>query len=145
VEKGLPLLAAHVCVGIAEDESNGGEEVTLARTIAPDDDIGPGREGLDDGLILVAARGRLSVQGYLRARSCVSGAPFEALDDNLLDVHLCAGTVDSTTESQLTEIAVASLMSLEDASISIAGGSAETGLLLPSASSIQIVERQIAG
>jgi hypothetical protein len=29
------------------------------------------------------------------------GAPFEALDDDLLDVHLCAGAVDSTAESKI--------------------------------------------
>lgn len=61
------------------------------------------------------------MRGYLSARCWVLGAPFEALDDDLLDVHLCAGAVDSTTESKLGEIVVTSLMRLEGASIRIAG------------------------
>ena len=28
------------------------------------------------------------------------GAPFEALNDDLFDVHVCAGAVDSTAESK---------------------------------------------
>jgi hypothetical protein len=35
-----------------------------------------------------------------QAQSGDIGAPFEALDDDLLDVHLCAGAVDSTAESK---------------------------------------------
>lgn len=54
MQQGLSLFATHLGVGIAEDESDGGEEVALAGTIAADDDIVLGREGLDDGLVLVA-------------------------------------------------------------------------------------------
>lgn len=57
VKKGASLFPSHLCVGIAEDESNGSEEITLPRTIAPYDDIMPGREGFDDGLVLVAIGG----------------------------------------------------------------------------------------
>lgn len=55
MKKSLALLPAKMGVGITENESNGGEEVTLAGTIAADDDIVLRREGLDNGLILVAA------------------------------------------------------------------------------------------
>jgi hypothetical protein len=56
VQKSLSLLATHLSVGIAQNESDGGEEVALARTIATDDNIVLRREGFDDGLVLVAAR-----------------------------------------------------------------------------------------
>lgn len=54
VKQSLTLLASHLSVCIAEDETNCGEEVTLARAIATDDNIVFGREGLDDRLVLVA-------------------------------------------------------------------------------------------
>jgi hypothetical protein len=56
VQQSLPLFAGHLGIGIAEDEPNGGKEIALARTIATDDNIRAGREGFDDGLILVAMR-----------------------------------------------------------------------------------------
>lgn len=55
MKKSLSFLSAKMGIGIAQNEANGGEEVTLARTIAADNDIVFGREGLDNGLILVAA------------------------------------------------------------------------------------------
>ena len=54
MQKGLTLLSSEVSIGIAEDKSNCGEEVTLARTVAPDDDIVFRRKWLDNGLVLVA-------------------------------------------------------------------------------------------
>ena len=54
MKKSLSLFATHVSVGIAEDESNGREEVAFARTIAADNDIVLGGERFDDRLILVA-------------------------------------------------------------------------------------------
>jgi hypothetical protein len=54
MQERLPLLAAHVGVGIAQHKPDSGEEVTLSRSIAPNDDIGAGGEGLDYGLLLVA-------------------------------------------------------------------------------------------
>ena len=66
MEQSLSLLPSHLCVGIAENETNGGEEVGLSGTIATDNDIKAGREGFDDGLVLVG---------------------LEALDDYLLDMH----------------------------------------------------------
>jgi hypothetical protein len=54
VEEALALLAAHLRVGIAENESNGCEEVTLAGTIASDNYIGFVRKRFNDCLILVA-------------------------------------------------------------------------------------------
>ena len=62
MKQGRPLLTSKLCVGVAEDESNRSEEVTLARSIAADNDIMFGREGLDYGLVLVTVRN-------LRARS----------------------------------------------------------------------------
>jgi hypothetical protein len=56
VQQGLALLPAHVGVRIAEDKPDRSEEITLARTIAPDDDIGAWRKWFYDGLILVAVR-----------------------------------------------------------------------------------------
>jgi hypothetical protein len=56
VQESLSLLAAHLSVGIAQNESDGGEKVTLSGTIATNDNIVFGREGLDNGLVLVAAR-----------------------------------------------------------------------------------------
>lgn len=90
VKKSLALLSAQVCVRIAENETNGGEEVTFAGTIAADNDIVFGRKGLDDGLILVAAINSNLVMcsiGRL-SESLVGNIPLEALDDNLLDIHL---------------------------------------------------------
>jgi len=54
VKKSLSLFATHLRVCIAQDESDGGEEVALAGTIATDNDIMLGRERLNDGLVLVA-------------------------------------------------------------------------------------------
>lgn len=39
MEQGLPLGALEGRVGVAEDEPDGGEEVGLARAIAPDADV----------------------------------------------------------------------------------------------------------
>ena len=65
MQQSLALLAAHVLVVVAEHEAHGGEEVALAGTIAADDNVALGREGLDLGLVLVA---------------------LEALDGDLFDV-----------------------------------------------------------
>lgn len=46
---------AHLCIGIAENEPNGSEEITLAGSVAPDNDIVLGRKGFDSGLLLVTA------------------------------------------------------------------------------------------
>lgn len=53
MEKSLTLLAAHLCVCIAQHETNGGKKVALARTVTADDDIVFGREGFNDSLVLV--------------------------------------------------------------------------------------------
>ena len=54
VKKSLALFATHLRIGIAQDESNGRKEVRLPRTIPSYNHIVPGREGLDDSLLLVA-------------------------------------------------------------------------------------------
>ena len=74
-----------MCIGIAQDKSNGGEEVTLARSVAADDNIMLGREGLDDGLVLVAV---VICQTWLRDLDVNVGSPLKALYDDLLDIHL---------------------------------------------------------
>jgi len=58
----LALLATQVDVGIAKDEADSGEEVALSGSIAPNNDISPWGEGLNDGLILVA-KSKGSVRG----------------------------------------------------------------------------------
>jgi hypothetical protein len=55
VEQALAFFAAHLGVGIAEDESHRREKVALPGAIATDNDIGFRREWLDDGLLFVAA------------------------------------------------------------------------------------------
>jgi len=54
VKERLSLFGAHLCVGIAEHESDCREEITLARSVAPNDYIVLWGEGLDDCLIFVA-------------------------------------------------------------------------------------------
>jgi hypothetical protein len=65
MQESLTLLAAHLSVGIAQNESNSGEEVTLARTITTNDNIVLWREGLDDGLVFVAARASCQKRSWL--------------------------------------------------------------------------------
>lgn len=54
MQKSLTLFSTEVSVGIAQDESNRGKEVTLAGTIATNDNIVLGRKRLNDRLVLVA-------------------------------------------------------------------------------------------
>jgi hypothetical protein len=54
VQQGGALLSAEVGVGIAQDKSDGSEEVALAGAISSNDDIGTRRERLNDCLILIA-------------------------------------------------------------------------------------------
>lgn len=54
MQQPLSLFAGHLGVGIAEDEPDGCEEVTLAGAIASDDNVCAGGEGLNDRLVLVA-------------------------------------------------------------------------------------------
>ena len=56
----MTLLSAEMSVGIAEDEANGREEITLPGTIAADDDVVFGGEWLNDRLIFVAEFGTRS-------------------------------------------------------------------------------------
>lgn len=56
MEKSLALFSAKVGVGIAQDETNGGEEITLARPITADDNIMFRGKGLNDRLVLVASK-----------------------------------------------------------------------------------------
>lgn len=63
MQKSLALLPAEMSVGIAEDESNGREEVTLPGTIAADNDVVFGGEWLDNRLIFVAGCRAESIKG----------------------------------------------------------------------------------
>lgn len=54
MKEALTFLSAHLCVGIAQDEPNRCKKITFPRSIAADNDVCLGREGLDDGLLLVA-------------------------------------------------------------------------------------------
>jgi len=75
-----------VCIGIAEDKTDGREEITFAGTIATNDHIVFGREGLDDRLVLVAKGRSISVKAQTKKDNAHS--PLKALDNNLLNVHL---------------------------------------------------------
>ena len=71
-------------VCITEHEPDGGEEIALAGSIAADDNIELRREGIDNCLVLVAGdiisiKLMTVMEGHI---------PFEALDGNLLDIHL---------------------------------------------------------
>ena len=76
-------------IGIAEDETNGREEITFAGTIATHDHIVLGRKRLNNRLILVTID-ILAISNRTQKRSelATCDSPFEALDDNLLNVHL---------------------------------------------------------
>lgn len=54
MEESAPLFAPHLCISIAEYETDGGEEIALPRAIAANDNVVFRRERLDDCLILVA-------------------------------------------------------------------------------------------
>lgn len=80
----MALFSTEMGVGIAQDETNGGKEITLAGPIATDDDIVLGRKRLNDRLVLVASQ----KSGDASLVSSGDNLPFEALDDDLLDVHI---------------------------------------------------------
>lgn len=53
MQQRLAFFSPHLSIGIAENESNRGEEVTLARAITANDHVALGRERLYDGLFLI--------------------------------------------------------------------------------------------
>lgn len=67
MKKTLSLFPTHTGVGIAQNESNRREKVTLAGSIAADDNIGLRGEGFHNGLVLVAA---IRVSGGHGALEC---------------------------------------------------------------------------
>ena len=85
VKESRPFLPTHLGVRVAQYEANCGEEVALARPIPANDDIVFGRERLDDCLILVATSD--GQKKSMREGDCLA-LPLEALDDDLLDIHL---------------------------------------------------------
>lgn len=91
MQESLTLLSPKVSVGIAKDKANGSEEVTLARTIAADDNIMLGGEWLDQRLVLVAKLySRLVRELRLKVIELGLGdnIPFKALNDDLFHIHL---------------------------------------------------------
>ena len=64
MQESLTFLSAEMSVGIAEDESNSREEVTLSRTIAADNDVVFRGEWLNDRLIFVAEVRAKSIKGH---------------------------------------------------------------------------------
>ena len=82
MKQGLSFLLSHLCVCITEDEPYGGKEVALPRSIVTNNDIVLWREGLHDRLVFVA---RINIRWA--DAPLIDDSPFEALDDNLLDVH----------------------------------------------------------
>lgn len=86
-----------MCICIAEDETNGREEITFAGTIATHDHIVLGRKRLNNRLILVTIDIlAISNRAQNRFELATCDSPFEALDDNLLNVHLEARDAKST-------------------------------------------------
>jgi hypothetical protein len=53
VKQSLALFPSHLRVGIAQNEANSGEKVTLAGTIAADNNIVFRGKGFDDRLVFV--------------------------------------------------------------------------------------------
>jgi hypothetical protein len=53
VKQSLALFPSHLRVGIAQNEANSGEKITLSRTIAADNDIVFWGKGFDDRLVFV--------------------------------------------------------------------------------------------
>lgn len=86
MKKGATLFATHLCIGIAKDEADGGEEIALSGAIAANNHVMLRREGLNDSLILVAVAA-ISRRIWCCARESI---PLKALDDDLFDMHLGA-------------------------------------------------------
>ena len=84
MKKRIALFAAHLRVCIAKHKTNRGEEVAFARSIAPNNHVMLWRKGLNDSLLLVAITPLSKVASALS----VPYSPLEALNDNLLDIHL---------------------------------------------------------
>ena len=82
MKKCLPFLPSHLCIGVAEDKTNGRKEVTLSRAISSDDNVVFGGEGLNHGLLAIATEE--SVVSQLGGQVKL---PFEALNDDLFDMH----------------------------------------------------------
>ena len=76
------LLATHLGIRIAKHKSYCGEKIALSRAIATHNDIVLGRKRFDNGLLLVAVQQSERRPSFLRG-----DLPFEALDNDLLDVH----------------------------------------------------------
>ena len=93
MEESLSFFTAHLSVGIAKNKPNGSKEIALARAIAANDNVVFWRERLDDSLVFVAITSRYQLcemSSAFRER-----LPFEALDDNLFDMHGEVGSVEA--------------------------------------------------
>ena len=83
MQQSLSFLPSHLSVGVTEYESNSGEEITLARSIATDDHIVFWREWFNDRLFTIAMDVSLARILFLPLRRI----PLESLDNDLLDMH----------------------------------------------------------
>ena len=92
MKESLALLATHLRICIAEDESNGGEEIAFAGSIATDDHIVAGRERFYHSLVLVAVEPLACDFTLLRGDIL----PFEPLYNDLFDIHLAIPSVGSS-------------------------------------------------
>lgn len=79
----MSLFPPHLSVGITEYESNSGEEITLARSIATDDHIVFWRERFNNRLFTITIDVSLARDHGLSLRRI----PLESLDNDLLDMH----------------------------------------------------------
>ena len=82
----LSLFSAHLSICITENESYSRKEITLPRAIVTDNDIVLGRERFDHSLLLIASGNVRTMRRMICASDTV---PFEALYDDLLDIHGC--------------------------------------------------------
>ena len=80
----MALFTTELGVVIAQDETDGCEEVGFARAVATDDYVVLGRERLNDCLVLVTVQTSAFTTDVPKRKDI----RLEALDDDLFDVHL---------------------------------------------------------
>lgn len=71
MNESLPLLTPHLRISIAENESNGGEKVTLPGAIATNNYIELWGERVDNRLVLVTAKEVSGRQGTRKSNPCL--------------------------------------------------------------------------
>ena len=84
MKQGLSFFPSHLSIGVTKYKSDGCKEVAFARPIAPDDNIVFRRKWINLRLIFVTD---FKVSMRLSSSCPLGVVPFEALDDDLLDIH----------------------------------------------------------